>query len=87
MRFLLKHKLFPSWRFMIAATLWAAAVTKVIAVTGAPFWTLYLAPLTAAPLMFHEIRVLGARYEEQRASKKPLAERVDQGRKAARPLG
>ncbi len=87
MRMIWKYRLFPSWRFIGVAALWALAVAKIIDVTEAPFWTFYLAPLTAAPLMLHEIRALGARYEEQEGKKKPLAERVDQGRKAARPLG
>jgi hypothetical protein len=82
-----KYRLFPSWRFIGAAALWALAVAKIIDATEAPFWTFYLAPVTAAPLMLHEIRVLGARYEKQEAKKKPLADRVDQGRKAAKPLG
>jgi hypothetical protein len=83
MRELLNLRLFPSWRFVGVAAAWAVCVTSIIAATQAPFWTVYLAPLSAAPLMIHEIRVLGARYEKEKASKKPLAERVDQGHRAA----
>lgn len=81
MRQLWKYKLFPSWRFVIAAAVWAVCVTLIVAATKAPFWTLYLAPLSAAPLMIHEIRNLGARYERLQAQKKPLADRVSQGRR------
>jgi hypothetical protein len=63
--------------------MWAVCITLILDAAGAPFWAFYLSPLTAAPLMLHELWAVDARYKAQRAKKKPLAERVDQGRRAA----
>lgn len=83
MRELWEYRLFPSWRFVAVSSVWAISVTLIIAATKSPFWTFYLAPLSAAPLMIHEIRALDARYEQQKAHKEPPVEQVDQGRRAA----
>jgi hypothetical protein len=72
-----------SWRFVLGASIWAVCVTVIVNATGAPFWVYYLAPISAGPLMLHELRALDARYRESQGKKKPLAERVDQGRGAS----
>ena len=83
MRKLRKLELFPSREFVLLAAVWALCVTSIIKVSGAPFWTLYIALLSAIPLMIRELRAMDARQKENKAKKKPLAERVDQGQKAA----
>lgn len=71
-----------SWRFVLAAGFWAVCTTLVLDATGAPFWVFYLSPVTAIPLMLHELRAVDTRFREQK-KKKPLVERVDQGHRAA----
>jgi hypothetical protein len=83
MRRLLKIIPLVSWRFVLVAGMWAVCVTLLIDASGAPFWAFYVAPLSALPLMFHELRAIDARYQKNEAKKKPLANRVDQGRKPA----
>jgi 1,4-dihydroxy-2-naphthoate octaprenyltransferase len=83
MRKLRKLELLPSREFVVLTAVWVACVTAIIKASGAPFWTLYIVLLSAAPLMIRELRAMDTRHQENKAKKKPLAKRVGQGQKAA----
>lgn len=83
MRKIQSLELVPSREFVVNIAVWALCATSIVKVSGAPFWTLYLAPLSAIPLMIRELRAMDARHQENEAKKKPLAERIGQGQKTA----
>ena len=83
MRLHWKTSLLPSWRFVIVAALWAVAITFLIDVTEAPFWMLYIAPVSAVPLMVRELRAIDTRYRQSKAKKMPPVERADRRHKPA----
>ncbi len=72
-----RHFPLPPFRSFVLLGGWGALVGVFLSILGAPFWAFYVAPVSMAPLLIHELRALdaGKRTKMRRASgKRPLAD-------------